>query len=139
MQVEHGILHVLKKAELGGVDINKHKFSNYKGLKHNRNNLSKPMQQNRNTDEMTKSTVKEGPKFKTLSKSEVEDLMTEKSSDFFNKYEKSPEKSGFELSAKEIKSTKQKDEYHLDSERSVFKFGFETEGRILQLQMLQAI
>lgn len=55
--------------------------------------------------------------------------MTEKSAnDLFNKYKKVKEDEGFELSAKEITSNKQKDEYHLDSERSVLKFGIETEG-----------
>ncbi|THA22510.1 YopT-type cysteine protease domain-containing protein [Histophilus somni] len=128
LQVDHGILHVLKKAEIGGVDINKHKFTG-KAVEEDEAKAEQQAKAKATPDATSNATQKEEPKFKVLSQSEVDDLMTEKSAnDLFNKYKKVKEDEGFELSAKEITSNKQKDEYHLDSERSVLKFGIETEG-----------
>ncbi|TEW30120.1 YopT-type cysteine protease domain-containing protein [Histophilus somni] len=128
LQVDHGILHVLKKAEIGGVDINKHKFTG-KAVEEDEAKAEQQAKAKAAPDATDNAAQKEEPKFKVLSQSEVDDLMTEKSAnDLFNKYKKVKEDEGFELSAKEITSNKQKDEYHLDSERSVLKFGIETEG-----------
>ncbi len=128
LQVDHGILHVLKKAEIGGVDINKHKFTG-KATEEDEAKAEQQAKAKAAPDATDNAAQKEEPKFKVLSQSEVDDLMTEKSAnDLFNKYKKVKEDEGFELSAKEITSNKQKDEYHLDSERSVLKFGIETEG-----------
>ncbi|WP_224046036.1 YopT-type cysteine protease domain-containing protein [Pasteurella canis] len=130
LQVESGKLHVLGHADIGGVDINtkipekaQDKAAPQDTAASN-NDKAAPS----NTAEANKPSSNEGPIFRTLSEEEIAELMSEKSKDYFEQQAKTAPEQGFELSAKEIKSTKQKDEYTLESTKTTFKIGAEAEA-----------
>ncbi|GJJ80245.1 hypothetical protein PcPA57_09650 [Pasteurella canis] len=130
LQVESGKLHVLGHADIGGVDINtkipekaQDKAAPQDTAASN-NDKAAPS----NTAEANKPSSNEGPIFRTLSEEEIAELMSEKSKDYFEQQAKTAPEQGFELSAKEIKSTKQKDEYTLESTKTKFKVGAEAEA-----------
>ncbi|MFD1806853.1 YopT-type cysteine protease domain-containing protein [Pasteurella oralis] len=129
LQVESGTLHVLGNADIGGVDINNklpQRTAEKAGtdpVANNTNTANTPAEQS-----TTASNNKEKSKFNTLSEAEINDLMSEKGKAYFDEQSKTPSTSGFELSAKEIKSTKQKDEYTLESTKNTFKIGPEAEA-----------
>ncbi|SPY33682.1 YopT-type cysteine protease domain-containing protein [Pasteurella canis] len=130
LQVESGKLHVLGHADIGGVDINtkipekaQDKAAPQDTAASN-NDKAAPS----NIAEANKPSSNEGPIFRTLSEEEIAELMSEKSKDYFEQQAKTAPEQGFELSAKEIKSTKQKDEYTLESTKTTFKIGAEAEA-----------
>ncbi|WP_101775382.1 YopT-type cysteine protease domain-containing protein [Pasteurella oralis] len=127
LEADMGKFHVLGNADIGGVDINKHLIQTEVGKLES---SSKSSTENKDVSVATDTDKEERPlpKFNTLTAEEIVDLMSEKTDGFYKQYQSDVSQKSFELSAKEIKSTKQKDEYHLDSQRSETKFGAEIEG-----------
>ncbi|SNV55429.1 YopT-type cysteine protease domain-containing protein [Pasteurella dagmatis] len=128
LQAESGKLHVLNTADIGGVDINT-KLPEKVEPKGAQPKAVQP-ETNVNTNKSTTSDRKssEAPNLGQLSDAEIEKLMAEKSKEDFKKDAEKPASSGFELSAKDIKSTKQKDQYDSESQRTSFKVGPEVEA-----------
>ncbi|MGC6377011.1 YopT-type cysteine protease domain-containing protein [Bisgaard Taxon 45] len=139
LQVKHGKLHVLGYADVGGVDINTKLPENAQSKAQKEIAASKPEkaeQSAQNVAEAASNANKDkqnkAPEIKELSEAEIADLMSEKSKAYFDDFaeqaKKTPENNRFELSAKEIKSNKQKDQYDRESERTTFKVGPEAEA-----------
>ncbi|MGY4676758.1 two-partner secretion domain-containing protein, partial [Pasteurella sp. P03HT] len=136
LQVESGKLHVLGQADIGGVDINTRvpeKPQNKAALPESAaqtaeaNPAEKPAEAAANP--AAASQPNGAPVFNTLSDAEIADLMSEKTKEHFEQEaKKAPTSEGFELAAKEIKSTKQKDQYDQESVRTSFKIGPEAEA-----------
>ncbi|WP_424411398.1 YopT-type cysteine protease domain-containing protein [Pasteurella sp. PK-2025] len=133
LQVESGKLHVLGHADIGGVDINtklpadvQSKATNDTAASHKDNTANS---QQGATQPSTANKANEAPALNALSEAEIAELMSEKSQAYFEEQaKKAPDAKGFELSAKEIKSSKQKDQYDHESERTSFKIGPEIEA-----------
>ncbi|MGC7590937.1 YopT-type cysteine protease domain-containing protein, partial [Bisgaard Taxon 46] len=133
LQVESGKLHVLGHADIGGVDINtklpadvQSKATNDTVASHKDNTANS---QQGATLPSTANKANEAPALNALSEAEIAELMSEKSQAYFEEQaKKAPDAKGFELSAKEIKSSKQKDQYDHESERTSFKVGPEIEA-----------
>ncbi|MGC6247390.1 YopT-type cysteine protease domain-containing protein [Bisgaard Taxon 45] len=139
LQVKHGKLHVLGYADVGGVDINTKLPEDAQSKAQKEIAASKPEkaeQSAQNVAETASNANKDkqnkAPEIKELSEAEIADLMSEKSKAYFDDFaeqaKKTPENNRFELSAKEIKSNKQKDQYDRESERTTFKVGPEAEA-----------
>ncbi|MBM2608587.1 YopT-type cysteine protease domain-containing protein [Pasteurella multocida] len=139
LQVKHGKLHVLGYADVGGVDINTKLPEDAQSKAQKEIAASKPEKTEQSAQDVAKAESNankdkenNAPEIKELSEAEIADLMSEKSKAYFDDFaeqaKKAPENNRFELSAKEIKSNKQKDQYDRESERTTFKVGPEVEA-----------
>ncbi|AWB54095.1 YopT-type cysteine protease domain-containing protein [Pasteurella multocida] len=139
LQVKHGKLHVLGYADIGGVDINTKLPEDAQSKAQKEIAASKPEKTEQSAQDVAqaqsnanKDKENKAPEIKELSEAEIADLMSEKSKAYFDDFaeqaKKAPENNRFELSAKEIKSSKQKDQYDHESERTTFKVGPEAEA-----------
>ncbi|AAK02141.1 YopT-type cysteine protease domain-containing protein [Pasteurella multocida] len=120
LQAESGTLHVLGNADIGGVNIN----SNLPTQSNTKGQTDTPATNANVTAKTAKTDKTVSP---VLSASDINALMSEKSAEFFAQ-EKPTQKQGFELSARDITSTKQKDEYDRHIESTTLKIGPEAEA-----------
>ncbi|WP_268162651.1 YopT-type cysteine protease domain-containing protein [Pasteurella multocida] len=139
LQVKHGKLHVLGYADIGGVDINTKLPEDAQSKAQKEIAASKPEKAEQSAQDVAqaesnanKDKENKAPEIKELSEAEIADLMSEKSKAYFDDFaeqaKKAPENNRFELSAKEIRSNKQKDQYDREYERTTFKVGPEVEA-----------
>ncbi|HHW7449700.1 TPA: YopT-type cysteine protease domain-containing protein [Pasteurella multocida] len=139
LQVKHGKLHVLGYADIGGVDINTKLPEDAQSKAQKEIAASKPEKTEQSAQDVAqaesnanKDKENKAPEIKELSEAEIADLMSEKSKAYFDDFaeqaKKAPENNRFELSAKEIRSNKQKDQYDREYERTTFKVGPEVEA-----------
>ncbi|URH75209.1 YopT-type cysteine protease domain-containing protein [Pasteurella multocida] len=139
LQVKHGKLHVLGYADIGGVDINTKLPEDAQSKAQKEIEASKPEKAEQSAQDVAqaesnanKDKENKAPEIKELSEAEIADLMSEKSKAYFDDFaeqaKKAPENNRFELSAKEIRSNKQKDQYDREYERTTFKVGPEVEA-----------
>ncbi|MGC6406786.1 YopT-type cysteine protease domain-containing protein [Bisgaard Taxon 45] len=120
LQAESGTLHVLGNADIGGVNIN----SNLPTQSNTKGQTDTPATNANVTAKTAKTDKTVSP---VLSESDINALMSEKRAEFFVQ-EKPTQKQGFELSARDITSTKQKDEYDRHIESTTLKIGPEAEA-----------
>ncbi|MGC6341480.1 YopT-type cysteine protease domain-containing protein [Bisgaard Taxon 45] len=120
LQAESGTLHVLGNVDIGGVNIN----SNLPTQSNTKGQTDTPAT---NANVAAKTAKTDKTVSQVLSESDINALMSEKSAESFAQ-EKPTQKQGFELSARDITSTKQKDEYDRHIESTTLKIGPEAEA-----------
>ncbi|HII3753975.1 TPA: YopT-type cysteine protease domain-containing protein [Pasteurella multocida] len=123
LQAESGTLHVLGNADIGGVNIN----SNLPTQSNTKGQTDTPATNANVTAKTAKTAKTDKTVSPVLSESDINALMSEKRAEFFAQ-EKPTQKQGFELSARDITSTKQKDEYDRHIESTTLKIGPEAEA-----------
>ncbi|MCK3655483.1 hypothetical protein A4G19_06865 [Pasteurellaceae bacterium Macca] len=136
LDVGSGQLHILGKADIGGVDINTQlPESEQPEQKAERSETlpSKEKSAEKGQEQAVEKNQQFAPAFKTLDEEEIEALMAEKGEAFFKEEAEKQQKEKqagkhFTLSAQEIASTKQKDEYSYSSESANFSLGVGAEG-----------
>ncbi|OOF65975.1 hemagglutinin repeat-containing protein [Rodentibacter sp. Ppn85] len=127
-EVKGGDLHVLGTLDIGGLDINK---SMSDSTQPDQNEGEAVKSENSNVSDETSKTEdqtqdgqakEDNPNLRKLSEEEIAELMSEKDQSFFEA-QKNVSYDKLKLTAKEIISTKYKDETDFKSSKSSFKLG----------------
>ncbi|OOF67426.1 hemagglutinin repeat-containing protein, partial [Rodentibacter caecimuris] len=132
LEVKGGDLQVLGTLDIGGLDINKSMSETSQSTTDKEVDKTKDDNTANETSEVEKSVQNNqvkgsNPNLRKLSKEEIEELMAEKDQAFFEA-QKNVSNDKLKLTAKEIISTKYKDETDFKSSKSSFTFGLAGEG-----------
>ncbi|OOF54191.1 hypothetical protein BKK56_09975, partial [Rodentibacter genomosp. 2] len=132
LEAKGGDLQVLGTLDIGGLDINKSMSETSQSSTYKEADKTKNGNTANKTSEVEKSAPNNqvkgsNPNLRKLSKEEIEELMAEKDQAFFEA-QKNVSNDKLKLTAKEIISTKFKDETDFKSSKSSFKVGVVGEG-----------